>query len=225
MELIRKNIDNLSDGENFRIGTGIINSGAETKEELEFIIFDILHEKEFNSANFSTTYGERKKLLEALKDGIDQFGIKNLSIVPIVYEGTDQSEIDKWLQYAVDNDWEGLMLNKDVPYKNKRTTDLIKLKRFYTMDLPVVGAVEGDGRLQGTLGALVVQFKDNTVNVGSGYSDSQRDKFWARRDSLIGKIIEVKYKEISRDKKTKLESLQYPRYLRFRDDKTDPSYD
>ena len=32
-ELIRKNIDNISDGENFRIGTGIINSDAEVKED------------------------------------------------------------------------------------------------------------------------------------------------------------------------------------------------
>ena len=33
-ELIRKNTDNLSDGENFRIGTGIINSDVESKEEI-----------------------------------------------------------------------------------------------------------------------------------------------------------------------------------------------
>ena len=43
-ELIRKNFDNLPDGENFRIGTGIINSDAETKDEIKFVIFDYFPE-------------------------------------------------------------------------------------------------------------------------------------------------------------------------------------
>lgn len=39
-ELIRKNVDNISDNENFRIGTGIINSDTEKKDEIKFVIFD-----------------------------------------------------------------------------------------------------------------------------------------------------------------------------------------
>ena len=171
------------------------------------------------------TYSKRKKWLEILKANIMRLEIENIAIVPMVYEGTDQSEIDKWLQIAVDNDWEGLMLNKDAPYKNKRTTDLIKIKKFFTMDLPIVEVEEGDGRLQGTLGALVVRYKDNTVNVGTGYTDFQREDLWTRRDTLIGKIAEIKYKEISKDKKTGLESLQFPVFCGLRDDKAEPSYD
>ena len=41
-ELIRKNIDNLSDSENFRIGTGIINSDDTDKSCIEFVLFDCL---------------------------------------------------------------------------------------------------------------------------------------------------------------------------------------
>lgn len=40
-ELIRKNVDGVSDGENFRIGTGIINSDGSNKEEISFVIFDL----------------------------------------------------------------------------------------------------------------------------------------------------------------------------------------
>ena len=143
----------------------------------------------------------------------------------MVYEGTDQFQIMKWLDYAVNMGWEGLMLNKDSVYKCKRTTDLIKIKRFYSMDLPIVRVLEGDGRLKGTLGALVVKYKDNTVNIGSGFDDETRRRFWEDRDKIVGRVIEVKYKEISKDKKTGFESLQFPVYVRLRKIGKSISYD
>ena len=224
-ELIRKNIDNLSDGENFRIGTGIINSDAESKEEIKFVIFDYFPESEVPTGQSSTTYKIRREMLNTLRDVIKEKELQNIEVVTMVYEGTDQSEIMKWLDYAVDAGWEGLMLNKDATYKCKRTTDLIKIKRFYSMDLPVVEVLEGDGRLKGTLGALVVKYKDNTVNVGSGFDDETRAKFWEERDNIIGRVIEVKYKEISKDKKTGLESLQFPIYIGLREKGKSISYD
>lgn len=93
------------------------------------------------------------------------------------------------------------------------------------MDLPVVEVLEGDGRLKGTLGALVVQYKENIVNVGSGFDDETRKRFWNDKDSLIGRVIEVKYKEISKDKKTGLESLQFPIYVGLRENGKCVSYD
>lgn len=216
-ELIRKNIDNLPDGENFRIGTGIINSDAISKEEIKFVIFDYFPESELLKKQSDSKYKIRRVMLNGLRKTIKEKDLKNIEIVTMVYEGTDQSQIMKWLDYAVNMGWEGLMLNKDSVYKCKRTTDLIKIKRFYSMDLPIVRVLEGDGRLKGTLGALVVEYKDNTVNIGSGFDDETRRKFWEDRENLIGRIVEVKYKEISKDKKTGLESLQFPIYVRLRE--------
>lgn len=224
-ELIRKNVDNLSDGENFRIGTGIINSDATTKDEIKFVIFDYFPESDIIQKQSTNKYKIRRKMLNALRDVIAEKRLQNIEIVTMVYEGTDQAQIMKWLDYAVLHGWEGLMLNKDAVYKCKRTTDLIKIKRFYSMDLPIVEILEGDGRLKGTLGALVVQYKENIVNVGSGFDDETRRKLWTNRESLIGKIVEVKYKEISKDKKTGLESLQFPIFIRLREDDKTISYD
>lgn len=224
-ELIRKNVDNLPDGENFRVGTGIINSDLESKKEIKFVIFDYFPESDIKKKESTAKYKLRREMLNKLRDVITEKNLKNIEIVTMVYEGTDQSQIMKWLDYAVDQGWEGLMLNKDAVYKCKRTTDLIKIKRFYTMDLPVVEVLEGDGRLNGTLGALVVQYKDNTVNVGSGFDDETRKRFWKNRDSLIGRVIEVKYKEISNDKKTGLESLQFPIFVELREKDKCISYD
>lgn len=224
-ELIRKNIDNVSDGENFRIGTGIINSDAEVKEEIKFVIFDYFPESELRDGHSNAKYKVRRKMLNELRKIIEEKGLKNIEIVTMVYEGTDQTQIMKWLDYAVEHGWEGLMLNKDSTYKCKRTTDLIKIKRFYTMDLPIVEVLEGDGRLKGTLGALVVKYKDNTVNIGSGFNDETRREFWEDKDNIVGRIVEVKYKEISRDKKTGLESLQFPIYVGLREIGKSISYD
>ena len=51
-----------------------------------------------------------------------------------------------------------------------------------------------------------------------------REELWANSDDYIGKIVEVKFKEKSCDKKTGEESLQFPTFVRFRDDKNEVSY-
>lgn len=218
-EIIRKNNDGKSDNENFTIGTGVLNSDAADKSCLEFIIFDIVPEDEFLSGESKLTYQSRLLQLEALEKHIQQFGLKNISVVKRFYQGTDTVQIWNWLDYAVSNNMEGLMLNRDTTYRCTRHNGILKVKRFYTMDLKVIGVEEGSGRLKGTLGAIVVDYKGNEVRVGSGFDDATRNTVWKNKDDYIDTIACVKYKEISRDKKTGQESLQFPIFVMFRDDK------
>lgn len=145
-------------------------------------------------------------------------------MLPVLYSGTDQQKIWELLDEMVAEDKEGLMVNLDVPYKRMRHKGILKVKRFYTMDLPIVGYEEGSGRLSGTLGAFVLEYKGNEVRVGSGFSDEQRVAFWNDRDNLIGALCEVKYKEVSFDKSTGAESLQFPVFVEIRTDKECVSY-
>lgn len=92
------------------------------------------------------------------------------------------------------------------------------------MDLPIIRCEEGNGRLEGTLGAFVLNYKDNEVRVGSGFTDEQRQAFWSQADNLLGVLCEVKYKEISSDKSTGQESLQFPVFMGLREDKMEVSY-
>lgn len=148
-----------------------------------------------------------------------------IHVLPVLYSGTDQSMIPKLLDQMVREDKEGLMVNLDVPYQCRRHRGILKVKRFYTMDLPIIGVEEGSGRLAGTLGALVLDYKGNEVRVGSGFTDEERKLIW---DGIIsipeGTLCEVKYKEISYDKNTGAESLQFPVFVRIRDDKKEVSY-
>ena len=116
------------------------------------------------------------------------------------------------------------MVNLDVPYQRKRHKGILKVKRFYTMDLPIVRCEKGSGRLSETLGALVVDYMGNEVGVGSGFTDEQRDWFWIHREEVIGQLAEVKYKEVSTDKKTGEPSLQFPVFVQLRTDKSEVSF-
>ena len=224
--MIRKNTDNLPDNENFTIGTGIINSNTEDKTCIEYVIFDVIAKEDFDGINKGVyTYRSRLKYIEIYEKNIKQYGCEHIRIVPRFYQGTDTSQIDKWLDYACEHNMEGLMLNRDTDYRCTRHNGILKIKRFYTMDLPIIAVEEGENRLQGTLGALVVRYKDNEVRVGSGFDDETRAAVWASPNDYIGKYAEVKYKDFTRDKKTGKESLQFPVFVRFRTDKTEPSYD
>ena len=223
-ELLYKNKEGLSDSEAFQKGTGIAMSKDNDKSELKLVIFDIFPLNEFWSGKSKEPYSNRKKHLIELGEKITALGTDNLEIVQMCYEGYDHSEIWKWLDYAEQHDWEGVILNLDTPYECKRTKNLIKVKRFYTYDLEVIGVEEGTGRNKGTLGALVVKYKNNTVNVGSGFTDEERSYYWNNQDKIIGRVIEVKYKEITTDKKTGLESLQFPVYVGLRENGKEVSY-
>ena len=220
-ELIYKNNEGLSDSSAFQKGTGIANNKSESKEELKLVLFDVLPKEESDKKISKDTYKIRKQHLLDLK----QYETENIEVVQMLYEGTNQSEIWKWLDYCEQHDMEGCMLNLDTPYECKRTKSLMKIKKFYDFDLQIVGYEEGTGRNKGRLGAFVVDYNGNKVKVGSGYSDEERVNFWNNRDKYIGRVITVKYKEISKDKKTGLESLQFPVYCGVRELGKEPSYE
>lgn len=215
--------EGLSDNEAFRKATGIINSDESVnKTMICFTVFDVIPVSDFESSKPSVNYSARRGLLDNLSELLPKDG--SVNILPCLYHGTDLSKIDELLDQMVSEDKEGLMANLDVPYRRTRHNGILKIKRFYTMDLPIVRVEAGTGRLDGTLGAFVLQYENNEVKVGSGFTDEQRAEYWANPEALIGTLCEVKYKEISSDKKTGLKSLQFPVFVRLRDDKTEVSY-
>lgn len=221
-ELTLKDKGSLSDNEAFRVATGILNSDDVNKMAICYTVFDIIPREDFDSDNPKIPYSERRKMLDIFSKFVSDDG--TLRVLPVLYQGDDQLVIDKLLGQMVAEDKEGLMLNTDVPYKRTRHKGILKIKRFYTMDLKIIGYEEGTGRLEGTLGALVLEYKGNTVKVGSGFTDEQRTEFWANRNDIIGSLCEVKYKEISSDKNTGLESLQFPVFVQMRFDKSEVSF-
>lgn len=224
-ELLYKNKEGLSDSEAFQKGTGIAMSKETDKTQLKFVVFDMFPLEEFWQGKSNLPYSQRKNkyLNKMRKDIIKCLFVENIEVVPMCYEGTDHTEIWKWLDYAEENDWEGIILNLDTPYECKRTKNLIKVKKFFSCDIKCIGVEEGSGRNKGTLGALVCDYKGNKVNVGSGFSDEDRKRIWQHPEDVINKIISVKYKEETKNKDGGI-SIQFPVFETIRFDKNDPSY-
>ena len=121
---------------------------------------------------------------------------------------------------AVDGGYEGVMIKDiDAPYECKRTHAWLKAKPFIEVTLEVLEIEEGTGRNEGRLGAFVCagtdDGKDITVNVGSGFSDANRDDFWNHRNSIIGNLVEVRADAITQNQDGTY-SLRFPRFKTFR---------
>ena len=223
-ELLRENVDNISNGENFRETASIVNSKDENKPLIGMVVFDLLPINEFYKGESKLTYRTRLKQLKQLYRESQELGLSHIHIPEIYYEGEDNTLIDDILDNVTKNDKEGIMIIKDCCWKNKRHSGILKYKRFWTVDLKVIGYEEGTGRLKGTLGALIVDYKGNELNVGSGYDDETRKRIWDNKEDIIGRIIEVKYKEETQDKKTKKYSLQFPIFVEVRELGKEVSY-
>ena len=214
-ELVYKNEEGLSDSDAFQKGCSIAMSKDNDKSQLKLVVFDIFPKDEFLNLHTSKkTYKDRRKDLDKLEKSINDSGITNLSVVERLYEGTDHSQIWKWLDYAdEDMGWEGIMINLDTPYECKRTKNLIKVKRFFEKDLRCTKVnIATTGKYKGIMGSITCNYFDNTVDVGSGFNDSQREYFANHPEEIIGKIVSVKYKEETQNKDG-CKSLQFPVYM------------
>ena len=214
-ELVYKNEEGLSDSDAFQKGCSIAMSKDNDKSQLKLVVFDIFPKEEFLNLHTSKkTYKERRKDLDKLEESIIASGITNLSVVERLYEGTDYSQIWKCLDYAdEDMGWEGIMINLDTPYECKRTKNLIKVKRFFEKDLRCTKVnIATTGKYKGIMGSITCNYFDNTVDVGSGFNDSQREYYAKHPEEIVGKIVSVKYKEETQNKDGG-KSLQFPVYM------------
>ena len=122
---------------------------------------------------------------------------------------------------AVDGGYEGVMIKDiDAPYECKRTHSWLKAKPFIEVTLKVANVEEGTGRNVGRLGAVILEGEDDgynySLNCGSGFTDAQRDEYWAERDSLIGQLVEIRADARTQSQDAETFSLRFPRFKCFR---------
>lgn len=190
-----------------------------------FNIFDIVPLADFRRGHWNAQLSKRIEVLEAMRSVIDTMA--NVELLPHIMVDLDTAAgKDQLMRYAKDQvnaGFEGIMIKDvDAPYECKRNTFWMKWKPTITVDLTVVGIEEGTGRNQGRLGALVCEGMDDgkfiQVNVGSGYSDEDRDDYWKNSNLVIGRTAEVLCDVITQNQDGSY-SLRFPRFVRFRDDK------
>ena len=194
-------------------------------EDSVFNVFDIIPLEDFRRGHWNAQLEKRIKILENIRSTVEN--MPNVELLPHIMVDLDTAEgrdvLHRYAKDQVNAGFEGIMI-KDVgaPYECKRNTFWMKWKPTITVDLTVVGLEEGTGRNSGRLGALVCEGEDDgkfiQVNVGSGYSDEDRDSYWQNSNAIIGRTAEILCDVITQNQDGSY-SLRFPRFVRFRDDK------
>lgn len=166
------------------------------KHGVKMLVFDFMSAEQFRNQYCPSDWSARRTTVEAIF-GCAKQPLKYFELLSVLYCGTDTSMITKFLDEAIANDQEGVMINIcDAKYEFKRTNSLLKVKKMNTLDLEIVGFEEGEGRLSGTLGAILVRYKDgNIVKVGSGFSDALRTEIWKNQSDWLGTVNEIQFFE------------------------------
>ena len=196
----------------------IVSTKDEEKHGVKYMLFDIIPLSEFDNKEGKMKYSDRRAWLDTIKE--NEF----INVAPILYKGTDIDEVLKVLDECRGNGAEGCMINTDKPYEFKRSKVLQKLKVMSTCDLRVIGFEEGDGKLKGTLGKIICNYKGFDLGVGSGFSEAMRDEVWNNQDKYLGKISEIQYFEETNNDEGGL-SLRFPVFKQWRFDKEEESYE
>jgi DNA ligase-1 len=192
-----------------------------SKTGLKMICFDAMSLEEWKTHKCTHSYLERRMLLESLSSTHPH---TYFEVLPVLYKGTDTSKITELLDQMVAGGSEGIMVNLcDAVYEFKRTSNLLKCKKFNSCDLQICGLEEGSGKYTGMLGAFVCEYKGGEVRVGSGLTDDLRKEIWQNPEKYLNSIIEVSFFEETKDSTGKL-SLRFPTFKDFRPDKVEPNY-
>jgi DNA ligase-1 len=189
----------------------------------KYFIFDFLSLDEFSGITVSRNYSFRRDQMFRNFFGLDS--MKKFKYLNITFATQySQEKFDKLCKEYVETDlWEGLILRKDVSYKSGRSTDLIKFKLFKDAEYRVLDVEitekpmlndEGKMELTKCVGALTFKLENNSIcKVGTGMSDEQRLEWYYNPSLIIGKQIQVKYKEKTKMLNADNEevwSLQFP---------------
>jgi len=186
-------------------------------------LFDLLPLAAFQNGRWDEPQTDRIARLRGWKD-LWQEETPNVQVLDHELVDLDtqqgQQRFREINQQAIAGGYEGIMIkDPDAAYECKRSTSWLKLKPFIEVSLEVKDFEEGTGRNAGRLGAIICEGDDDDrrirVSVGSGFSDSDRDSFWAGRDELSGQIVEVRADAITQNQDGSY-SLRFPRFLRFR---------
>ncbi len=157
-------------------------------------------------------------------------------------------QLDFTYDEYLSNGHEGIVIyDPDTLYEEhsptRRTNSWMRIVPLKTADCIVIGFYEGKGKLVGSLGGIIVDYKGHKCRVGSGFaeklyselSESEKKKWnydeaeynhklriniWNNKMFYLTQIAECEFKE-----ETKAGSMRQPRFKSFRFDKTEPNVD
>lgn len=195
---------------------------AAGQPDFQYVVFDCISPRLAQKG-----YADRFEALRTVVDMIHQKVPGAAQHLRLVYSMELKSDRDlpTMVDSFISAGWEGAMTRtKDGAYKFGRSTPreqwLVKHKRFLDMEVVITGgdplmrntnAAEADARgltkrssdaaglvAQELLGAFQVRDADGRqFSVGTGMDQAQRAAYWMNLQQLIGRVITIRYQELS----------------------------
>jgi len=198
-------------------------SDAQT-ENMVYNIFDVMPLSAFSKEKFNITQEKRTQWLEEQRAIIEESPVLKVTqgIEVDLNTAEGHNVLKRYANDAVNAGLEGIMIKDlEASYECKRSSAWMKWKPVITVDLSIIDIKPGTGKYEGSMGSLICEGIDDGkrihVQVGSGYSDEQRDEYWNARDTLIGQVVEVMADAVTKDQSDdEIYSLRFPRFVRFR---------
>jgi DNA ligase-1 len=206
-----------------------------------FNVWDILPVESFLKEEiWKISLITRKKMLSDLL--VSELKIADTPHIHMVQwdEVKSWEEIFERFDYWRTQGEEGVIVkNPESFYQYKRVRDWFKIKAQdvagdktdYSAEILEVYPGDKGTKFENSLGGFyckIIDYLEDENNdqinerilfrVGSGFTNEMRDEYWAKREELVGKIIDVEAQEISKNKKGNY-SLRFPTFQRFRDDR------
>ena len=191
-------------------------------ENPAYMVFDMLSHSEFNNCKGDELLEDRLRTLSSWCPEMDYDRNENGDLIHLnILRNTEQimingdDHLETWNDVAEANNWEGVMLRKNVGYEGKRTKNLVKVKKFFDAEYTVVDydndmhevVREGKSKTIEMLAQVWIKHKGHKVKVGSGWSHEQRLQYMD--GSIVGKSITVQYFEETHNDKGGI-SLRFP---------------
>jgi len=176
---------------------------------MEFACFDIVLS---NGKDVSREpYKKRREMLDRVDAGIEDDRFYVLDVT---------TSLENAKKYAMEHGYKGIIAKRlDAEYEfGTRSDAWIKVKnQAETVDVVAADFKEGDGRLDGTLGKIVLESADGVPvgKTGSGFSDQQRDEIWENRDTYRGATLEIEGEAFD-------SGIRFPIFKRWRQDDGEP---
>lgn len=208
-----------------KAGNGILNSirqgkaSDEDANRVRFVFWDMV---DYDHYMIGASFQEYHSRFESLYTMSLEAPAHFWKVVETQFVSTFEEAQQFYKEKRAEGQEGAILKSMNSTWQAKRVKHHVKMKAEETLDLIVVDWIEGSGKYVGQLGSLVVTDSSGklVVNVGSGFNDEDRKTITP--ETIIGKIVEVKYNEVITNKSDDSLSLFLPIFENVREDKNKP---
>lgn len=183
------------------------------QDDLIVVAFDAVPVADWRAGKCDESYKAR---LARLREAWHASPVPAIIVAPASDAGAPQGFANAMVRQG---GYDGAILRRaDAPWTvgASKNGEAIKVKPVQSLDLEVHGWYRGKGKHAGRAGGITVRYKGVQIDVGTGFSDRERQEIAAAGQAPCG-VAEVEFMELTADGK-----LREPRFKGWRFDKTEP---